>query len=242
MKLTNHYLKITFLFLILSALFSGSEIAFISANKLGIEVRRNSGGRRGRVLASFYDNPKAFISSMLVGNNIALVIYGFFMGDLLVEWFQSLVPTSNDFVDVMLTDFSLLTQTIISTIVILITSEFLPKVFFQIYANTLLKVLALPTYIFYIIFSWVSEFIIWISDAVLKYSPEEILAAYEAEVRPLATGIGQTNRAGNGPDAVLQQVEDLCGGDFGDLNAKGAGHCSVAENLLAAVFGQCDGN
>ena len=69
----------------------------------------------------------------------------------------------------MLTDFSLLTQTIISTLVILITAEFLPKVFFQIYANTFLKALAIPAYIFYILFSFISDFVIWISDFVLKH-------------------------------------------------------------------------
>lgn len=93
---------------------------------------------------------------MLVGNNIALVIYGFYMGDLLMEF----IP---------LAGFSgLLVQTVISTLVILMTAEFLPKVFFQIYANSLVKIFAVPAYIFYIIFSFISEFIIWISDLVLK--------------------------------------------------------------------------
>jgi CBS domain containing-hemolysin-like protein len=93
---------------------------------------------------------------MLVGNNIALVIYGFFMGDLLMEY----IP---------LAGFAgLLVQTIISTLIILMTAEFLPKVFFQIYANSLVKVFAVPAYFFYVLFSLVSEFIIWISDLVLK--------------------------------------------------------------------------
>ena len=106
---------------------------------------------------------------MLIGNNIALVIYGFKMGEVLVSWFQTKLPSDSPALTYMLVDLQLLTQTVISTLVILITAEFLPKVFFQIYANTLLKVLAFPTYIFYILFSWVSDFIIWISDAVLKY-------------------------------------------------------------------------
>ncbi len=105
---------------------------------------------------------------MLIGNNIALVVYGFFMGDLLMKWFSSLYPTSNSFANVMLTDFNLLTQTIISTIIILLTAEFLPKVLFQIYANTLLKVLAVPAYFFYILFSVISEFIIKVSDFILR--------------------------------------------------------------------------
>jgi CBS domain containing-hemolysin-like protein len=106
---------------------------------------------------------------MLIGNNIALVIYGFKMGDVLVDWFQSMLPTDSGFVHYLLTDLSLLSQTIISTIIILITAEFLPKVFFQIYANSFLKIFALPAYIFYLFFWFISSFVIWISDLILKY-------------------------------------------------------------------------
>ncbi|MFV0540384.1 MAG: hemolysin family protein [Aestuariibaculum sp.] len=155
--------------LILSAFFSGMEIAYVSSNKIHIEIEKKQEGLLAKVLTRLTVKPSKFIATMLIGNNIALVIYGFFMGDLLVGWFQTLLPTSSSFVNAMLTDFSLLAQTIISTLIILITAEFLPKVFFQIYANTLLKVLALPAYIFYILFSFVSDFVIWISDLVLKH-------------------------------------------------------------------------
>ena len=80
-----------------------------------------------------------------------------------------MVPTQSNFLNVLLVEFSLLTQTVISTLVILITAEFLPKVLFQIYANTLLKVLALPAYFFYLLFSGISWFVIKISDFILKY-------------------------------------------------------------------------
>lgn len=155
--------------LILSAFFSGMEIAYVSSNKIHIEIEKKQEGLLAKILTRLTVKPSKFIATMLIGNNIALVIYGFFMGDLLVGWFQTLLPTSSSFVNAMLTDFSLLAQTIISTLIILITAEFLPKVFFQIYANTLLKVLALPAYIFYILFSFVSDFVIWISDLVLKH-------------------------------------------------------------------------
>tara|TARA_B100000945_G_C20366288_1_gene589784 strand:- start:272 stop:1381 length:1110 start_codon:yes stop_codon:yes gene_type:complete len=105
---------------------------------------------------------------MLIGNNIALVIYGFFMGDLLMRWFEGMLPVDNEFLKVVLVDFSLLTQTIISTLIILFTAEFLPKVLFQIYSNTLLKVLAVPAYLFYVVFSFISDFVIWVSDLILK--------------------------------------------------------------------------
>ncbi|GGD16093.1 hemolysin family protein [Hyunsoonleella pacifica] len=155
--------------LLLSAFFSGMEIAYVSSNKIHIEIEKKQEGVLATVLRRLTAKPSKFITTMLIGNNIALVIYGFFMGDVLVKWFQSMLPTSSAFANYLLTDLSLLSQTIISTFVILMTAEFLPKVFFQIYANTLIKVLAIPAYIFYVLFTWISNFVIWISDLVLKY-------------------------------------------------------------------------
>ncbi len=144
------------------------EIAFISANKIHIEIEKKQEGFLAKVLTRLTKKPSKFIATMLIGNNIALVIYGFFMGDLLMLWFQSMLPVSSSFLNLMLTDFSLLVQTIISTLIILFTAEFLPKVLFQIYANNLLKLLAIPAYLFYLVFSVISDFIIWISDFILK--------------------------------------------------------------------------
>lgn len=154
--------------LILSAFFSGMEIAYVSSNKIHIELEKKQGDFLGKILSKLTEKPSKYIATMLIGNNIALVIYGFKMGNVLVRWFKSLLPADSTLITYLLTDLQLLTQTIISTIVILITAEFLPKVFFQIYANTLLKILALPTYIFYVLFSWISDFVLWISDAFLK--------------------------------------------------------------------------
>lgn len=159
---------IIILSLLFSAFFSGMEIAFISANKIHIEIEKKQEGFLAKVLARLTNKPSKFIATMLIGNNIALVIYGLFMGDLLMMWFQSMLPVSNPFLNLVLTDFSLLTQTIISTLIILFTAEFLPKVFFQIYSNTLLKFLAIPAYLFYLVFSVISEFVIWVSDFILK--------------------------------------------------------------------------
>ncbi|MEO1030328.1 MAG: hemolysin family protein [Bacteroidota bacterium] len=155
--------------LILSAFFSGMEIAYVSSNKIHIELEKKQEGFLGKILTKLTAKPSKYIATMLIGNNIALVIYGLKMGDVLVTWFQSMLPVDNATLTYLLTDFQLLTKTVISTLVILITAEFLPKVFFQIYANTLLKVLALPTYIFYVVFTWISDLVLWISDAVLKY-------------------------------------------------------------------------
>jgi CBS domain containing-hemolysin-like protein len=142
--------------LLLSAFFSGMEIAYVSSNKIHIEIEKKQNNFLAGILKKITKRPSKFIATMLVGNNIALVVYGFFMGDLLIRF----IPVEG-FV-------GLLIQTIISTMVILLTAEFLPKVFFQIYANNLLKFLALPAYFFYVFFAFISEFVIWISDLVLR--------------------------------------------------------------------------
>ena len=154
--------------LLLSAFFSGMEIAYVSSNKIHIEIEKKQGDFLAKILTKLTEKPSKFIATMLIGNNIALVIYGFLMGDLLVDWFQSMLPSQHQFVNYLLLDLSLLTQTVISTIIILFTAEFLPKVFFQIYSNSFLKIFAFPAYIFYILFWFLSSFIIWVSDMILK--------------------------------------------------------------------------
>lgn len=144
------------------------EIAFVSANKIHIEIEKKQEGFLAGILSRITKKPSKFIATMLIGNNAALVVYGFYMGDLLMNWFQGMLPAQNQLVQALLTDFSLLSQTVISTLVILITAEFLPKVLFQIYANSLLKVLAFPAYLFYLLFSVLSDFVIRVSDAILK--------------------------------------------------------------------------
>ncbi|OBR35352.1 hemolysin [Maribacter hydrothermalis] len=157
------------------------EIAFISANKIHIEIEKKQDGFLAMVLTRLTKKPSKFIATMLIGNNIALVIYGLFMGEILMNWFTGMAP-ENAILKILITEFSLLTQTLISTFVILITAEFLPKVLFQIYANSLLKLLAIPAFLFYILFSFISDFIIWISDLILKYifrtSGDEVQLAF----------------------------------------------------------------
>lgn len=154
--------------LFFSAFFSGMEIAFVSANRIHIEIEKKQRGFLSKILTRLTKKPSKFIATMLIGNNVALVVYGLFMGDLLMGLFETWALNTRPAFSILFTDFSLLTQTIISTLVILVTAEFLPKVLFQIYANTLIKALALPAYIFYIIFSGVSNFVIFISDLILK--------------------------------------------------------------------------
>jgi len=164
----DYSLIIIVLSLLFSAFFSGMEIAFVSANRIHIEIEKKQEGFLAKVLTLLTDKPSKFIATMLIGNNIALVIYGLFMGDVLMNWFQGLLPTNSQFVNALLTDFSMLSQTVISTLVILLTAEFLPKVFFQIYSNTLLKIFAVPAYFFYLLFSLISWFVIKVSDFILR--------------------------------------------------------------------------
>lgn len=154
--------------LLLSAFFSGMEIAYVSANKIHIEIEKKQNDFVAKILTKLTKKPSKFMATMLIGNNIALVVYGFFMGDLLVNWFQSFLPSDSGFVNAALVDFSLLSQTIISTLIILITAEFLPKVFFQIYSNTLIKFFAVPAYMFYLFFGIISSFVMWITDVILR--------------------------------------------------------------------------
>lgn len=154
-------ISIILLCLILSAFFSGMEIAFISSNKIYLEIEKKQDNFISTVLTKLTEKPSKFIATMLIGNNIALVIYGFFMGDLIMLWIENLGIHLSEFLN-------LLFQTLLSTLIVLITAEFLPKVFFQIYANTLIKVFALPAYFFYVLFYFISSFFIWVSDFVLK--------------------------------------------------------------------------
>lgn len=147
--------------LLLCAFFSGMEIAFVSSNKIYLEIEKKQDNFLSNILTKLTEKPSKFIATMLVGNNVSMVVYGFFMGDLLTKWLKNL--------NFHLSDFTyLLVQTLISTLIVLITAEFLPKVFFQIYANKLLKFFAIPAYVFFKLFNYISSFIIWISDVILR--------------------------------------------------------------------------
>jgi len=154
-------ISIIIICLILSAFFSGMEIAFVSSNKIYLEIEKKQDGFVSGILTKLTEKPSKFIAAMLIGNNIALVVYGFFMGELLMNWVNSL---GYHFSDVL----NLFIQTTLSTLIVLITAEFLPKVFFQIYSNTLIKFFAVPAYFFYLLFYFISTFLMWVSDFVLK--------------------------------------------------------------------------
>lgn len=154
--------------ILFSAFFSGMEIAFVSANKLHIELEKKREGLFAKILAKLTQRSSKFIATMLVGNNVALVIYSYFMGDLLMTWFQSFLPSQYTLLNYLLKDLNLLTQTLISTLLILVTAEFLPKAIFRIYANEMLRFFAIPAYVFYWVFYLVTWIITKISDFCLK--------------------------------------------------------------------------
>lgn len=142
-----------------SAFFSGMEIAFVSSNKLRFEMDK-SNSITSRILSVFYKNSNNFISTMLVGNNIALVIYGILMAKLIdYHLLQGLIQ--NDF-------FRVLIETIISTLIILVTGEFMPKTLFKINPNLTLSIFALPAYFCYIILYPISKFAAGVSGIFLR--------------------------------------------------------------------------
>ena len=149
--------------LVLSAFFSGMEIAFVSSNRIFLEIEKNKLSLNARLLRFISQNPSRFITTMLVGNNVALVIYGIFMGEKIIKvFFPSILNTE-------LPLEILFYQTLISTGVILITAEFLPKVFFQLYANQLVKFFALPAAFFHAVFSPVSLFVLKLTNLLLRW-------------------------------------------------------------------------
>lgn len=145
--------------LLFSAFFSGMEIAFLSSNKLRFELENRRRSLASRILSLFYDNPEQYISTMLVGNNIVLVIYGIEMTKLLSPIFANWVDNAA-FVNLL--------QTISATIIVLITGEFLPKTIFRINPNLWLQIFAPILLIFYMVLFPVAWFTSLLSEGILR--------------------------------------------------------------------------
>jgi len=145
--------------LLLSAFFSAAEIAFISSNKLFFELENRTSGITSKILNKFYSNSNQFISCMLLGNNIALVIYGLFMA-------QTLTPLMAKFIsgDMLL----LLVQLLIATLFILVAGEFIPKSVARVNPNFFLSLFAIPLYLIYVILYPVSRFSSWVANLILR--------------------------------------------------------------------------
>lgn len=149
--------------LFLSGFFSGIEIAFISSNRLKIELDKSRGLFAGKIISTFIDNQSRFLGALLLGNNIALVIYGIAMTNLLEPWLYGILP------EVLQGELIiLLIQTFIATVIILFTAEFFPKIVFRIRPNAILRFFALPIKLFYIIFYPFVIIFIGFSEFVLR--------------------------------------------------------------------------
>ena len=149
--------------LILSAFFSGMEIAFVSSNRIYLEIEKSQQSFTSKVLKSITKKPSRFIATMLLGNNVALVLYGIFMGDRILQIFYPQTFLSGE-ASLLIVFY----QTLISTAIILLTAEFLPKVFFQLYANTFIKIFSIPVAFFYALFYPITFLIIEFTDLILK--------------------------------------------------------------------------
>ena len=150
--------------LVFSAFFSGMEIAFVSSNRIYLEIEKSQSSKTSRVLKNITQNPSRFIATMLLGNNIALVVYGIFAGDRILQLFFSQSVLIGQDPNVLIVFY----QTLISTIVILLTAEFIPKVFFQIYSNLSIKIFAIPVAFFFYLFYPITYLIIRFTDVILR--------------------------------------------------------------------------
>ena len=149
--------------LIFSAFFSGMEIAFVSSNRLRIEVEKNKGSLSARILSGFTKDPSKFIGALLLGNNVSLVIYGIAIAAILEPVIVNVLPSALSGESMIL-----IIQTIIATLLVLFAAEFLPKVLFRINSNSILNFFAIPIFVFYYIFYPFILLYIGLSEFILK--------------------------------------------------------------------------
>ena len=185
----NVWIIITLVSLFFSALFSGVEMAFVTSDRVRVELDVNRGGFLARIINRFYSNSELFISTILVGNNVMLVIYGMGAAALIEPMLAQIYP--NEF-------FILVGQTLISTLIILLTGEFLPKTVFGINPNSSLKVAAFPIYIFYIILYPISAFTSWLSRILMR-----LVGVKDPDKKLRLLSIGDLN------DYIEETIDDM---------------------------------
>ena len=172
------YLSYVATTLLFSAFFSGMEIAYISSNKLQIELQNKQGSLSGRVLSRFVNKPGQFIGTTLIGNTIMLVLYGIFMAFLLEPLLKGILPPAlnNDAV-------VLVSQTFLSTLIVLITGEFLPKSFFMLNPNNMMTIFAVPFFVIYV----VMYPIVWLTVGLSRIFITKVLRLEYNEEKPVFT-------------------------------------------------------
>ncbi|MDA8886726.1 hemolysin family protein [Bacteroidia bacterium] len=210
--------------LILSAFFSGLEIAFISANRLRIELKSNQGKHWAKLCSSYIKSPSKFISTILVGNNVALVIYGITMEEILRPQFEMWGPFP-----------ALLIATLISTGIVLITAEFLPKALFRLNPSGILSVLIYPFQVFYFVLWPIVRFVIWLSNTILSKMlkaefTEEAPAFSKVDLDHFISQSSQSTGEGEEQDVDTDILKNAL--DFGNVKVR---DCLVPRTEVTAI-------
>ena len=185
----DFWIIITIVSLLLSALFSGVEMAFVTSDRVRLELDVNRGGFISRIVNRFYSNSDLFISTILVGNNVVLVVYGIGAAALIEPVLENIYP--NEF-------FVLLGQTLISTFIILLCGEFFPKTIFGINPNTSFRIMALPISVFYVILYPVSVFTSWLSRVLMR-----LAGVKDPDKRMRMLSVGELN------DYIEETIDDM---------------------------------
>lgn len=153
------------------------EIAFVSANRFKVEVERKKGTLAASIIGQFLEQPSQFISALLVGNNIALVVYGILMANVLEPWIKPFTTSESGI---------LVVQTILSTLLILVTAEFLPKAFFRINPNRMLDIFAVPAKVFYVLLYP----LVWLID---RFSKQILSALFKVKLNEEQMTFGRSD-------------------------------------------------
>jgi putative hemolysin len=224
-------ISLVLLTLVLSAFFSGLEIAFISANKLRIELKSNQGKHWAKMCSSYIKSPSKFISTILVGNNIALVVYGITMEEIfrpiLEEKYAPYIENT--------AFLALLSATIVSTVIVLITAEFLPKALFRLNPSGILSILIYPFQVFYVLLWPIVKFVIWLSNIILNRLmgggfSEEIPAFGKVDLDHFISQSAQSNNEGEEQDVDTGILKNAL--DFGNVKVR---DCLVPRTEVTAI-------
>ena len=217
--------------LLLSAFFSGLEIAFISANKLRIELKSNQGAHWAQLCSNYLKSPSKFISTILVGNNISLVIYGITMEEILRPRFELFYSAYIESTAMP----ALITATLISTGIVLITAEFLPKALFRLNPSGILRFLIYPFQVFYVLLWPIVVFVIWLSNSVLSKLmntdfTEKTPAFGKVDLDHFISQSAQNNTEGEEPEVDTDILKNAL--DFGNVKVR---DCLVPRTEITAI-------
>lgn len=224
----SHTVLILIIALCFSAIFSGLEIAFVSSDKLRFEMDVERNTLSSKILKRFFHKPNIYISTMLVGNNIALVVYSTMMATVI----ESLIPDgfiSNEFVLVLI-------ETFVSTIIVIVVGEFLPKTIFRINSNATLNLFALPLFLIYIILYPMSLFTTWLSRILLRIFGVKINDENENKAFSridldyfLQSGLSNVNSSTE-PESEVRIFQNVL--DFSSVKIR---DCMIPRNEICAV-------